>query len=57
MMKLILMALIVLGGFGLMSKYAPQLISATLCHIAGFTITGGLVLILVLLYAGYKCVG
>lgn len=56
MIKIILILLIVLGGFGLMSRYAPQFLGLTLFHIGEYAISGGVVLIGLLLYAGFKCV-
>ena len=56
MIKLVLIALIVLGGFTLLSHYAPQMIGAVLFSIAGFTVTGGILAIVVLLLLGVKFV-
>jgi flagellar biosynthesis protein FliR len=56
MIKILLILLIVAGGFGLMARYAPQLLGAQLFNIAGFTITGGLVLLVCLIGLGVKFV-
>lgn len=57
MIKILLILLIVLGGFGLMSHYAPQAIGMCLFHIAGFAVTGGLLCIMGLTFLGFKFVG
>lgn len=56
MIKILLILLIVLGGFGLMGRYFPKLIGMALFNIAGFTITGGLVLLVCLIGLGFKFV-
>ena len=56
MIKILLIALIVMGGFTLMSHYCPQLIGAVLLNVAGFSITGGVVAIILLITLGVKFV-
>lgn len=56
MFKLILIALIIVGGFTLMAKYYPQFLGLNFFHMGQYTLTGGIALILVLAYAGFKCV-
>jgi hypothetical protein len=57
MIKILLVLLIVVGGLALASKYLPQFLGAALCNIAGFTVTGGFVLLACLVLLGMKFVG
>jgi hypothetical protein len=56
MFKLILVFLILVGGFTLAGKYAPQMLGMHLLTLGGFTLTGGIALIILLVYVGFKCV-
>lgn len=56
MFKLILIALMVVGGYTLCAHFYPQFLGLSLLHISGYTLTGGIALILLLIYAGFKCV-
>lgn len=56
MIKILLIVLIVVGGFTLMMHYTPTLVSQALFNVAGFTVTGGLVAVFGLLMLGIKFV-
>lgn len=56
MFKLLLVALIVVGGFTLAAKFFPQFLGMSLIHAGGFVLTGGIALILFLVYLGFKFV-
>lgn len=56
MFKLLLVFLILVGGYTLVARYYPQLLGMNLLHLGQFTITGGIVLIAGLVYIGLKCV-
>ena len=54
--KAFLIACLVIGGYTLVAHYFPQWLSANIFQIAGFTMTGGLLLIVGLVVAGVKWV-
>jgi len=51
-----LVVCIILGGLSLMGHFAPQLIGMTVFHVAGYTITGGLIGAAILFYCGITAI-
>jgi len=56
MFKILLVFLIVIGGFTLANQYAPQLLGMQLFHFGQYTLTGGILLVILLGYTGFKCI-
>lgn len=54
--KFMLIALIIVGGFTLMSHYYPQILCATFFHLGTYAISGGMLLIAGLFYVGIKAI-
>lgn len=55
-MKFILVLLLIIGGFTLASHFTPQLLTMQLFHLGQYTVTGAIVLIGALFYAGIKTI-
>ena len=56
LIKIILMSCIVVGGLHLMGLYAPTLAATRAFMLAGYSVTWGLLVALVLFYAGIKAI-
>jgi len=56
MFKLLLIFLIVVGGFTLTARYYPNFLGMHLFQLGQFSLTGGILLIIILIYFGFKCV-
>jgi len=56
LIKFTLVACIIVGGLTLMAHFAPKYLGMCLFHVGEYAVTGSIMLIAVLFYAGIKAI-